>query len=79
VKNGQGVIDEVLEGGFRTKATGTAGQAALLTAMARRWHEGVISRLLRQWSICECRSQIDKHSSRLKTRYEAPLAACMYL
>jgi hypothetical protein len=40
------MIDEVLEGGFRTKAAGTAGQAALLTAMTRRWHEGVISRLL---------------------------------
>jgi hypothetical protein len=46
-KNGQGVIDEVLDSSFRTKATGTAGKAALLAAMMSQWLEEVMSRLLR--------------------------------
>jgi hypothetical protein len=46
-KNGQGVIDEVLDGSFRIKATGTAGKAALLAAMMSQWCKEVMSRLLR--------------------------------
>jgi hypothetical protein len=46
-ENGQGVIDEALDGSFGIKATGTAGKAALLAAMMSQWFEEGMSRLLR--------------------------------
>jgi hypothetical protein len=46
-KNGQGVIDEGLDSSFRTKATGTAGKAALLAAMMSQWFFEPLSRLFR--------------------------------